>query len=120
MKRIATVLFLAAVLIPISSANAQFATGNQLLAHCQDEEDAERQAYCYGYSQGVADFFGPLHQQPGGTQCPPAGVNGDQIREVMIRYLEQNPEHLHLTGAVLAMLSITSTWCPDSRVLEWQ
>jgi hypothetical protein len=45
--------------------------------------------------------------------CVPSGATGEQARDVVWRYLEQNPQERHMGGAFVTRRALLSAWpCP--------
>ncbi len=64
-------------------------TGNALLELCLDVDGTETKlTYCLGYTRGVAES---LDLRTGAGLCMPTGVTDERMRDVMIRYLVNNP-----------------------------
>ena len=105
------VLLLAALLaFPVS---AEAITGNDLLRECRRQESGSR-AYCLGLIVGAAQAAGLVRfiapqPTPGETDfstlggCPPDGVTFGQTRDIVVRFLEQNPAKRHDDFVVLVL-----------------
>jgi len=84
---------------PGTSVALEFYTGNKLLSHCQSAEEYSKAA-CLSYVMGVADTVGD--QQNSSTKsgpmwriryiCFPADLDAGQVRDVVVKYLVENPE----------------------------
>lgn len=85
-----------------------WADGNQLLENCQKWEtetkdlvEAAQSGMCMGMVQGVTDeilFMNP--SMPKNLQvCLPEKITSGQIIKIVIKYLKDNPEQLHLSEA---------------------
>ena len=126
MRRI--VVFVVVTLLSASATPPQqrhfttFWSGNKLLEDCQPITRADRQelsehqvAYgvpCYGYVLGVADAtnsFGYQHQIPQ-MYCVPEHVTPDQLVRVVVKWLENNPERLHMAGALVVNAALTTAF----------
>lgn len=114
------VLFFCAFAVGSSSQSPQndAVTGNGLLGSCQIHVksmenraynetpfEAYRDGYCSGLVAGVSSASPRV--------CPDAGVTiGQQIR-VVLKYLQDHPEELHLDDAVLVDRALTKAFpCP--------
>lgn len=104
-------------------ANAQTpSNGNGLLKWCSEydpnapasrstaeETEANRRfadsAYCMGYVNGVADSL-DSHQ----LISRPEGVTTGQTVAVVIKYMQDHPESLHLPSIVLVTNALTKAW----------
>jgi hypothetical protein len=81
----------------ISAASADH--GNELLIACRDQSDL-KWGYCMGYIVGVAAASAYV--------CPPAEVTKGQMRDVVIRYLQNYPESRHQPAATLAATALST------------
>jgi hypothetical protein len=84
--------------------------GNGLLQACGTEKirtDAEK--FNYGYCAGVVDAVSrmmQLHSSPKNWKAPlavcyPKGVTQDQLERVVVKYLQDHPEALHMMNVAL-------------------
>ena len=106
MKRLLGAL-LFAVLVQAFPAQAQWADGNQLknLGYASQRLDQDRfdigdppkEAQFQGYLQGVMDAKVSASEQ----FCLPPRMKLGQIQAVVIKYLNDHPEQLHLSGDAL-------------------
>ena len=100
----AVLLLVAFLAFPVS-AQAML-TGNDLLLECRRQESAGSRAYCLGLIVGAAQAAGlvrsiapqPIPGEPdfstfGG--CIPDGVTFGQTRDIVVRFMEQNPAKRH-------------------------
>ena len=74
-------------------------TGNALLEWCAEARD---RGMCIGYSQATIEGLGGF--------CPPEGVTLGQAIKIVVKYLNANPEYLHLRGMQLAMDAVVEAW----------
>jgi hypothetical protein len=77
---------------------SDFSSGNDLLTKCRNfekEKGSIQEAYdtgfCHAYIRGVADAIKNI------VMCTPSGVTYEQIWRVVIKYLQNHPEELHLS-----------------------
>ena len=104
MNKLITALLLT-VLIPATSFASK--DGNELLAECTKEGtetvDYMDISHCYGYIEGIADvhytFVAWGHMQP--LFCVPKNVTGGQVKKIVVKWLDENPEKLHLGAGSL-------------------
>lgn len=91
------------LLLSCGLANAQFMSGNQLKDHCNKADNLVSAGLCMGYVEGVADANSFLF-------CTPPGVTVGQIRDVVKKYLNDNPAQLHKPGDDLATEALRSAF----------
>lgn len=86
-----------------------FWTGNELFRACEPPKHPA----CWAYVTGVTDAFSmveSLMMKTGRLEkvlwCRPKGVTAEQVRDVVVQYLERNPQERHFSapGLVLAAL----------------
>jgi hypothetical protein len=94
-------VFLAA-LFASTAVRAEFWSGNKLLAEMQG--DAPSRMLALGYVMGVHD----AHEHV--NHCSPSTVNAGQVRDVVLRFLEQAPEVRHRTADVIIREILRATW----------
>ena len=76
-------------------AQAGFDTGNRLFEDCRASNYFNR-GYCGGYVTGIVDTIEALQ-----ARCVPEESTKGQLADVVIKYLEQNPERRHLEAGSL-------------------
>jgi hypothetical protein len=118
MKRLAIIA--GTLVLSAGAAVAEFHDGNWLLAQCTAHypenplKDMAEGLNCYAYIAGAYDAYQPaLHEKLG--CAPPPGVSGEQIHDVIVRFLQRNPEARHTSGAGLVMLAVVEAWCPSAK-----
>lgn len=93
-------------------AEAEFLTGNELLADCKEYEKArdgrggsfQYAGTCVGYVEGVADAYATWRAWDyigSDIMCFPDGALVDQFIRIVVTYLEAHPEDLHLSAGSL-------------------
>jgi hypothetical protein len=82
--------------LPSSTANYNYIlTGNNLLEYCESTK-ATRRIICTSYLMGVLDGHGYITLPPmEPLHCVPTGVNPNQLKLVVIKFLKSHPEFLH-------------------------
>lgn len=91
------------VLAPTAAAQdvrlEMFVTGNDLYDRCTESTAAStyvaNYAFCRGYIYAAADFYGTVAAENGRPSCRRAGVTGQQIVDIVIKYLRDHPEERH-------------------------
>jgi hypothetical protein len=94
-----------------------FESGNDLLGICQSPLDADKSA-CSAYVVGVVDLISVLQGwdtwKYKAVCIPEKAING-QVRDVVVKYLVENPAERDRSAAALIMLAVTAAWgCPAS------
>jgi Rap1a immunity proteins len=99
-----------------SSANANFLSGNDLFRSCSTEKDSnvyyQEQARCYAYILGsydTLDLFGRVE----GTSplvCSPNGLVANQVVDIVVAYLKNNPETRHWGASDIVMMALSKSF----------
>ena len=80
-----------------ASSSEAFLRANQLYSLCSSEVKLDN-AVCEGYIIGVNDSVFSGHLSNIFQVCYPAGVTIEQIRLVLVKYMETVPEKLHFVA----------------------
>jgi hypothetical protein len=97
-----TVIMLAALLMTSTAAyTSELMSGNKLLAFCQSTDDGDR-SFCLGYVLGVWSELPDM--------CSPGILEAGQLAKVVGRYLEANPQNLHLNSTTLVEVAVRNAW----------
>lgn len=119
----ATVMLLRALIVSLpvalvwpSSAAGGYFTGSQLLEFCTSKNAILRSA-CLAYVEGAVDLLNDVQEDlPTKSKvCVPAGMGGEQVMDIVVRYLQAHPEKRQYTAAqevVLALLQALP--CPPN------
>ncbi|AFY20781.1 Rap1a/Tai family immunity protein [Pseudomonas sp. UW4] len=114
MKAWIGVAALAGALASGSATAAPAATGNELLQWCKNvlsNNEAESTSYTAGYCTAVVATVGDLIKSinhdlgPKLQICVPGGVSNGQMVRVLVKYLEANPEKLHINATALTIFA---------------
>ena len=89
-------------------------TGNTLFEQCTRErdsatywyDDATCTAYIQGFVEGATSFQELWPKERPKAICLPAKATAGQIRDVVVKYLNQHPERRHLP-AMMSILTAT-------------
>jgi hypothetical protein len=92
-----TALGAALGLSAVSSAQDNTHDGNELLHHLE-QPGSYNEAFAFGYVIGVENY---LHADK--LICTPEGVRFGQMRDVVIKYLRDNPAQRHQSRFVLVL-----------------
>lgn len=102
-KLIATLLFIPAM------AQAEFETGNTLLAKLESTSVVDRM-FGTGYVVGVVDAYS------GFLLCPPANVTVGQVTDMIKNYLQNTPATRNRTADIIISDALKNVWpCKQSR-----
>ena len=100
---------LAAVLMVPAVAHAGFLTGNKLYDSLISEQTVER-LYALGYITGVHDSL------EGSNHCSPTNATAGQVRDVVRRYFDQNPEFRNFDADILVRVALSKAWpCANNK-----
>lgn len=92
-----------------SAAGSAFLNGNDLYAYCTGSDNFTR-GICLGYVEGMADSIGVMESvSKAAVFCIPP-VSARQARDVVVKYLQENPAHRHEAGATLVMEALHDAW----------
>jgi hypothetical protein len=87
-----------------TTAEANFITGNQLLAACEATDKAS-DAFCMGT---ILAYYDMLYEME--YHCRDGHLTGQQIRDVVVKYLKENPAHRDTRASGLSFLAITDAF----------
>jgi hypothetical protein len=106
MRRLLTVLFYGLV-AACAPTWAEFHTGNKVKAGL---EDWEKKSYGFeanynaGYVIGVFDAYYRVRV------CSPENVTVGQVTSVVLKYMQEHPDVLHLSGDVVVLRALLNSW----------
>jgi hypothetical protein len=104
MKKLLIVL-----LVAPSIASAAFFDGNKLLSHMKSKELWEN-AMAAGYVMGVFDTY------QGEGHCAAPNVTAGQSRDVVRKYLENNPEVRDVSADLLSLVALSIAFpCKETK-----
>lgn len=90
-----------------------FVEGNQLHSWCSRQADGPS-AMCFGYIIGIADGMELIAGVADGdvrSVCYPAdGVTLGQVRDVVIKYLADNPDKRHFPASYLVQNALSAAF----------
>ncbi len=102
----------AAASTPGEAANTAFIlTGNDLYGHCKAPNVYEA-GQCLGYIEGVIDQLEASRADGHLPECLPASITPAQARDVVLKFLTDNPAVREQGASVLVVQAVTVTWCP--------
>jgi Rap1a immunity proteins len=121
-KGVITIALAAAIAlatVPAQAAAQQRArahTGNELLEECKSKGASG--LFCLGFVRGLAEgltlwrSFAP----ESAITCIPEGVTTGQLKDVVVKWLADNPKDRHLGADALVVRAFRVTWpCKQGR-----
>lgn len=89
-------------------------TGNDLLRFCNSHEAFETNM-CTGYIEGVRDglMFATVNLKSKPFFWVPDKVSSDQLRDVVVKYLRDNPETRHKPAGMLTIFALKEAFPPE-------
>ena len=101
------------LLLLASPVSYSLVTGNKLVEYCKPDDGDIYWGMCRGYISGVYDRQYWVEDSEF-KSCPPDGVTLEQMTSVVIKYLTDRPEQLHIQASVLVSVAISLAWpCSD-------
>ena len=96
----------------VSPAAAYFLDGDELMNHCSVNIADERYdpAVCVTYVMGAYDaymFQRLVRNQP---RCTPRSLTAGKLREVVVEYLQDNPDNRAMDASALVWNAIIAEW----------
>jgi hypothetical protein len=119
MRIFLAILFCTIVAERVPSAQMDYDSGNFMLPHCKAALEGASAGprlnvwagQCAGVINGLRWIGSSI--EGGDKFCPPQRVPPAQEQRVVILYMEQHPEQLHLDFKVLALRALQQAWpCP--------
>lgn len=116
--------------IPCHAASGR--DGNYLLHACADKTESATtpetkistyggNMWCIGLLEGVADMNtlysqGMLGGKEGAFCLPEEGIPDDQLRRIVVKFLEDNPKSLHQSARILTTMAFHDAFpCKDTK-----
>ena len=93
-----------------SSEFRHYLDGNTLAENCGANSDFRR-GFCDGYIIGVVDHMEGFRSSTDLGICLPPNVTIDQVRAVIVKYLDNHPEKLHLPAIGLVSPAVIEAFC---------
>jgi hypothetical protein len=95
-------------LAAVTSAHAEFLTGNDLLAKLSDKTDTVPYSMALGYVSGVHDAGRSV------AHCSPSTVTVGQVGDMTRLFLERTPTTREKSADVLVLAMLKAVWpCAD-------
>jgi hypothetical protein len=92
-------------------------TGNELAEYCSKKEASFSSGICSGFIRGAIDGFATALAFIGNDQryCLPSNTTNDQTRKVVEKYLNDNPQDLHMSADILTIVAMIRAFpCKDN------
>jgi hypothetical protein len=86
-----------------------FKSGNALLRECVSSNEVFR-ASCTAYIVGVVDSVESFRANNGNTPCAPRTVEAGQLRDVVVKFLQENPTQRDAPAAVIVTVAYAKAW----------
>lgn len=100
-------------------ANAAFLDGNEFLDRCESTTDYD-DGVCDGFVAGVVAMgLGVVENRTFAlgqrlrSACVPPGVKFEQLRDVAVQYLQDNPEKRHFAAAASVWVAVAEAFPCD-------
>ena len=101
-------LALALVIAPAAARAEYFETGRDLYQKCRAAGTAS-QVFCFGFIIGIADVMED-NSLDGRSACIPKDATIQQVAEVVIRFLDDNPDIREFTGESLTVQALSDKY----------
>jgi len=85
-----------------------FKTGYGLHNECNNES-SKAQSYCLGFVTGVAEVL-DSNAVNGYSACVPNKVNQGEVRDIVVKFLEDHPELRHYEAHVLIARALSEAF----------
>src|SRR5262249_12583087 len=110
----AVALFWSVSVFSQSFPMGRFESGNDLIQVCSDDHHFN-QAYCNGYAVCVADALMAVNAMKANgyevpSACIPIDVKSEQVRDVVVQYLNAHPEKRHEPAAGHALVALQAAF----------
>lgn len=99
--------------IRLADVHAGFQSGNLLLDFCNSDEfkDLRSFSYCTGYIAAIADLDnGTCILKQNSYFKLPENITQSQLRKVVVKWLNQNPEKLNFGAASLVEVALSESF----------
>jgi hypothetical protein len=93
-------LNLAVITVPSHAEWLKFDDGNSLLSKCEDGDLFFNKGYCTGLIAGVHDTHS------GKSICKPKTAPLKQLKQVVVKFLQENPDKLHYSAVSLTRFAL--------------
>ena len=91
-------------------------SGNDLLRDCTDDKTVTQKSFCLGFIMGIWDAAvveeGVFHPSKPKFVIPEA-ANLGQLKDVVVKYLNEHPANRHLNAGVLVVIALKEAFPPQ-------
>lgn len=101
----------------LASGAAMAADGNDLIKWCQEvnSDNAATKSsfgsgYCMGTMSTVNTLVNYINSGLSVEMCPPPEITNEQMARIVVKYLQQNPEVLHLDATALTVSALRTAY----------
>lgn len=101
----------------LGCGEAMAADGNDLLKWCQDvnsDNSATKSSFGAGYCMGtmstVYTLVDYINSSLSMEMCPPPEITNEQMARIVVKYLQESPEVLHLDAATLTFSALRTAY----------
>ena len=106
-----------ALVAALLSGSAVAADGNDLIKWCQDvnsDNAATKSSFGSGYCMGTMSMVYTLVNYINSSlpmeMCPPPDITNEQMARIVVKYLQESPEVLHLDAATLTFSALRTAY----------
>lgn len=100
---------IAAAALTLIGFGAHAETGNEFATWCKAQQGGFERGMCLGYLDGVIDTHTSFIIAGSGALgfiCIPDKVTKGQARDVVLKYMRDNPEQTHLSASTLVIAAL--------------
>ena len=89
-------------------------TGKELLSDCSTDVSTYARGACSGYLKGTMTTY-DLFIGTGAYFCPPANLTMLEVERIVVTFLEQNLDYLHLPASSMVLNALTLKFAASER-----
>lgn len=92
-------------------ARSEFYDGNRILERCESPDIYEK-GICLGFVIGATDSLMNFRRYSGRSECVRDSASAGQVRDIVVKYLKDNPATRDDAANSLAIQAIVAAFCP--------